>query len=254
MKNKVLQISMWIAAGALILLSMGFVNTKVDRILCAGVNMDIDFSTGYEFVSIDDLHEIVYNQNDSLIARHISSIDLKDIENKVKKHPYVDEVNAYFEIDGELNIEVTQKSPVMRIIPARGEGYYLDEDTLKLPLSRYYTARVIVANGFIPERIGYEVDTAEHELTKDLFAMANFINQDKFWKSQITQIYVDQQEEIWLIPRVGFHKILVGDAHDLERKFKNLRIFYKEGLNKIGWNNYDTINLKFKNQIVCTKN
>jgi cell division protein FtsQ len=33
-----------------------------------------------------------------------------------------------------------------------------------------------------------------------------------------------------------------------------LMTFYKEGLNKVGWNAYLTINLKYKNQIVCTKN
>ena len=253
MKTRVLKISAIVGASLLVIVSLGFVGSKTKSILCSGVTMNIDFSTGHEFVSTDDLHAIVYDYNDSLVARHISSIDLKSMEDKVKKHPYVDKVNAYFEIDGELHIEVTQKAPLMRVIPARGEGFYLDNDTLKLPLSRYYTARVLVASGNIRERMAQEVEPAKGSLVKDLYKIGKYINKDPFWKSQITQIFVDNNKEIWLIPRVGFHKILLGDAKDIDRKFTNLHIFYKEGLNKIGWNNYETINLKFNNQIVCTK-
>jgi cell division protein FtsQ len=52
---------------------------------------------------------------------------------------------------------------------------------------------------------------------------------------------------------VGNHKIILGDCSDLEQKFKKLFAFYKDGLNKIGWNTYKTINLKYKNQVVCTR-
>jgi cell division protein FtsQ len=253
MKAKVLNISAIVGASLLVIVSLGFVGSKTMAILCSGVTMDIDFSTGHEFVSTDDLHAIVYDYNDSLVARHISSIDLKSMEDKVKKHPFVDKVNAYFEIDGELHIEVTQKEPLMRVIPSRGEGYYLDNDTLKLPLSRYYTARVLVANGNIKEKMAQDVEPVKGDLVKDLYKIGHYVSQDPFWKSQITQIFVDDKKEIWLIPRVGFHKILLGNAQDIDRKFKNLHIFYKEGLNKIGWSHYETINLKFNNQIVCTK-
>jgi cell division protein FtsQ len=37
-------------------------------------------------------------------------------------------------------------------------------------------------------------------------------------------------------------------------KFEKLHTFYLQGLNTTGsWNKYSVINLKFKNQIVCTK-
>ena len=39
-----------------------------------------------------------------------------------------------------------------------------------------------------------------------------------------------------------------------EEKFEKLKMFYTEGLNKTdGWNKYSTINIKYKNQVVCTK-
>ena len=36
-------------------------------------------------------------------------------------------------------------------------------------------------------------------------------------------------------------------------KDRLVMIFYQNGLNKVGWNIYSTINLEYKNQVVCTK-
>jgi len=45
--------------------------------------------------------------------------------------------------------------------------------------------------------------------------------------------------------------ILFGPMDEIEEKFKKLKLFYKEVLPKKGWNTYSSINLKYKNQIVC---
>ena len=56
-----------------------------------------------------------------------------------------------------------------------------------------------------------------------------------------------------LVPRVGDHTILIGDDQQIHEKFEKLFLFYMEGLNKAGWNKYKVINLKYKDQVVCTK-
>jgi len=52
---------------------------------------------------------------------------------------------------------------------------------------------------------------------------------------------------------LGDHVILLGSAEELGDKFSRLLAFYKFGLNKIGWNKYNFINIKYKNQVVCSK-
>ena len=69
---------------------------------------------------------------------------------------------------------------------------------------------------------------------------------------------IDEWFEGWegdfeLIPLVGKQLIILGDANDIKEKFDNLQIFYKQGLSHEGWDKYDTINLKYRNQVVCTK-
>ena len=77
------------------------------------------------------------------------------------------------------------------------------------------------------------------------------MDSNEFWKAQIEQIYVG--EEIELVPLAGSHIIVLGNFQDIDEKMNKLLVFYTHGLNKVGWNIYETINLKYKNQIVCTK-
>ena len=88
---------------------------------------------------------------------------------------------------------------------------------------------------------------------KQFYILASFVYKDPFWKAQIMQVYINNEGDMELIPRVGNHTIILGDVSGLEDKFSKLMIFYKQGLSKTGWNEYSTINLKYNNQVICTK-
>jgi cell division protein FtsQ len=80
-----------------------------------------------------------------------------------------------------------------------------------------------------------------------------YISEDKFLSSQIVQIYYNGSGDFELIPRVGAHQIIFGDIKDYQLKFMKLKVLYEEGLKYEGWNKYVMINLKYKNQVICTK-
>jgi cell division protein FtsQ len=133
------------------------------------------------------------------------------------------------------------------------QDFYIDQHGLKIPLSANFTAKVLVATGYIDELFGNRVDSLHKDLTKDLFKTADFIRKDSLWSAQIVQIYVNAGHEIELIPRVGNHRILLGDADSLETKFANLLVFYKQALPKVGQDAYKTINIKYANQVIGIK-
>jgi cell division protein FtsQ len=87
-------------------------------------------------------------------------------------------------------------------------------------------------------------------MIRTIFAI---LEQDPFLKAQITAVEFDENDEIMMYPRIGNHKIIVGNVNRLAEKLKNLKMFYQKGLNKVGWGSYSSINLKFDNQVVCTK-
>ena len=98
------------------------------------------------------------------------------------------------------------------------------------------------------------LDTSiKNSILKDIYHLVNYINDDNFWSAQIDQIYVDNNDEIDLIPRVGNQLVHLGTAENFEGKLRNLEAFYDKVLPEVGWNKYSLINLEFKDQIVCKK-
>jgi cell division protein FtsQ len=134
-----------------------------------------------------------------------------------------------------------------------------------MPLNDNYTARVLLANGEIFEpyarRFQFTVNQikknklfSEVSILDDILDIATYINKDSSLTALIQQIYVNKEKDIELFPAIGNHKIIFGDAQNINEKFNKLKIFYTEGLNKSdAWTKYSIINLKYKNLVVCTK-
>ena len=69
----------------------------------------------------------------------------------------------------------------------------------------------------------------------------------------VGQIYRAKNGDFILYPKIAEHKVILGSLDNLEEKFSYLTIFYKEAIKKIDWTKYESINLKYKGQIICTK-
>ena len=55
-------------------------------------------------------------------------------------------------------------------------------------------------------------------------------------------------------PKIGDQKIRLGKAQNIESKLDNLRTFVEEVVPYQGWEVCQMIDLRFKDQIVCTRN
>jgi cell division protein FtsQ len=86
-----------------------------------------------------------------------------------------------------------------------------------------------------------------------IFLLARLIQADKFLEAQTEQIFINEHHEIELVPKIGNQLILLGNSNRMEEKLRKLKAFYTEGIRYNGWETYQSINLKYKNQIVCTK-
>lgn len=260
--KKALNIGSWILLTAGLVVILGFVNFTQKQQVCSDITIDIDNSSGNFFVEEEDIFSMVYHEMDTILGRPISDIAAQRLERKINNHPSVSNSEVYKTIDGKLRVEVTQRTPIVRIFSTNGDSYYLDSTGKVMPSSDQYTSRVFVANGFISDpfkKVSHlnartVADSMRSKvLIDDIFTMAQFIRKDPLWNAQIEQLYVNKELEIELIPRVGNHRIVVGDVTDIKTKLDKLKIFYKKGLSKTGWNEYSVINLKFANQVVCKK-
>lgn len=248
-----------------LILSLGFVNKEQDSLLGKSMNIHVNQDDELYFLNNIDIVNLINERGDSIVNQPKSTINVTDIEHMLNSHPAIANAEVSLSIDGVLKVDVLQRKPILRIITKNDDSYYIDDAGKLMPLSDKYTARVLVASGNIDEPFSTNymysmediaTDTVlnSKSILNDLFDIAMYIQTDEFWKSQIQQLYVSEEKEIEMVPLVGNQKIIFGDATDIELKFKKLYTFYHQGLNTTGWwDKYSIINLKFKNQIVCTK-
>src|SRR6185312_1832790 len=240
-----------LSLGGLVVL-MSFIEVKKSQVLCREVKVYIPGNQ--YFIDRQEVDKIIQANNHLLVGRRMDNINIYDLEKRLRSNPFIEFAKVYADKDGVINVEISQRQPVLRIINRYDQDFYVDQHGLKIPLSANFTARVLAANGYIDELFANRVDTLQTPLAMELFKAANYIRNDSLWDAQIAEIYVNKDREIELIPRVGNNRILLGNADSLETKFRNLLVFYKKALPQVGWDAYKTINIKYANQVVGVRN
>ena len=236
-----------ISLGGLVTL-MGFIELKKSEVICKDVKIYIPGNQ--YFIDKDEVDNILQVHTHALIGRRMESINIHDLRNKLKANPFIEFVKVYADMDGVINVEISQRQPILRILNRFDQDFYVDQHGLKIPLSANFTARVLAANGYIDELFANHVDTLHNAITIELFKTADYIRKDSLWGAQIAQLYINKDHEIELIPRVGNNRILLGNADSLDAKFHNLLAFYKQALPRMGWDTYKVINIKYANQVI----
>lgn len=255
---------MWVALAGGFCTLLGFTYIEQNDSRCKGYEININYGKADVLVTKEDIYDLVMRTGNPIKGQYIGSVNIEKIEKAIKHQPYVADADVYMSLEGEVTIDVLQRQPILRIYNQKNESFYLDGLGFLLPLNPAYSTRVLVANGFIPEEYSKNKcyladsvilhDSLEYKsVMNNLYKLAAYITKDKFLKAQIQQVYVEENGEFELIPRVGNHIILLGKADDLEEKFNSLFIFYKLGLSQTGWQRYNVLNIKFRNQVVCSK-
>jgi cell division protein FtsQ len=257
MKNHIIKI-LPVLGLAVLLLLLGFVTRHQNHMPCRGAEIHLHSDAALYFIDHDDVYHQIINAADSLEGQAMISINTQQIENTIEMMPEVKKADVFKTIDGKIKANIDLRVPLARIFATDGQSFYLDEDGKEMPLSTKNSARVMAVNGRILSAQSNTLNPDKHLFTwteqrEEIHRLARYIASDSFWKAQIQQVYVDENLEYVLIPRVGNHEIQFGKMDDLEIKFKKLKAFYEQALSKSDWNQYQSVNLKYKNQIVCKK-
>lgn len=242
----------WLISLAGLVVLMSFIEIKKNELVCKKVNVYIPGNQ--YFLDRQEVDNILQTTSNSLIGRRLENIDIHRLENKLKHNPFVEFATVYVDMDGVIQVEVSQRQPILRMMNRFDQDFYVDMHGLKMPLSQNFTARVLAVNGYIDELFANKVDSLRTPLAKEIFKTADFIRKDSLWDAQIAQLYINQDHEIELVPRVGNQRILLGNADSLATKFANLKVFYKQALPLVGWDAYKLINIKYINQVIGVRN
>ena len=259
-----LKITIWTLFFAVIITILALTNSQQKSTSLKTPKIFIDIQDENAFLTEKELELRLIRKGLITKNQKNSQLQLNKIEKFVNGMTEVLDCNAYTKLGGDWAINVKIRRPIARIFNNYGESFYLDELGHTISPSYLYTARVVVVTGDIPDKNNgltvNKIINNKNLITKfsldEIYRISRYVCNDPFFSLQIGQIHKENNGDFVLVPRVGDQKIIFGSAFSNEEvkvKFRKLANFYKEGIPYEGWSTYDCINLKYENQVVCSK-
>lgn len=247
-----------------LLFAMYFTNKQYQNRVMQFPEIVINNGGNNAFLMDKDIAERLKYNNIKLDGLKRKEIDADLIESIVAKMYEVKSVRVYLNLDDTWRIFIELREPVARIFNQMGESFYLDKDGKTMPLSPLYSARILPFTGKISDQMDFlsveEIINSDSlktiKILPQIYYLSEYVCNDPFLSALITQVEVDDNGDFVLIPLVGNQRIYFGipySARIVEERFKKMQVFYREALPYVGWSKYESISLKYKNQIVCKK-
>jgi cell division protein FtsQ len=183
---------------------------------------------------------LIENKSDASTIRKVE-LDLNKIEKSLDSQELIEKSNVFVSIDGVLKAVVKQKTPVARIYDGVS-SFYIDYEGNKMPLSDNFTARVPIVSGAINK-----------ENNEDLAALFRTIYDDAFLKKNIIAIQIMPNGSLKLFNRNYNYFIDFGRTMNVDKKFRNYKAFFQKAVLDSSLYKYNKIDLRFTEQVVCTK-
>lgn len=206
------------------------------------VKTDVEFTgKNNPFVTHETVNNLLIQNFNGASTIQKDKLDLNSLEHTLDKNKMIEKVEVYATIDGTLKALVTQKTPIARVSNENG-SYYIDYQGEEMPLSDTYTARVPLLSGEVNE-----------ENRAGLVAVFKKIHDDDFLKKNITGVQILPTGSMIMTNRNYDYRILFGKSINVDKKFNNYKAFFQHALRDTLIGKYKLINLKFTQQVVCTK-
>jgi len=183
---------------------------------------------------------LIENKRDASSIRK-DEVDLNKIEKTLNAQDMIEKSDVFVSIDGVLKAIVKQKTPIARVYDG-GHSFYVDYEGDKMPLSDNFTARVPIVSGTINEKNN-----------KDLAALFRTIYDDAFLKKNIIAIQIMPNGSLKLFNRNYNYFIDFGRTMNMDEKFRNYKAFFQKAVLDSSLYKYNKIDLRFTEQVVCTK-
>lgn len=217
-----------------------------DNDKCDGIELNIEKNSNSGFITFDIVEKDLRNANILPTGRPMCDISTGQIERTLKKNEFVEKIECYKTSNNKVAIDITERTPVIYLLPDNGEGYYVDKYGKVITKNSYPVNMPVVTGKF-----------SQHYAKKRLSRLGEYLFNNSFWNSQIEQINVsvnsDREYVIDLIPRVGDHIIHLGTLNNFQEKLQRLMVFYRQAITKVGWTKYSVIDLEYEGQIICKK-
>jgi len=258
--RKILHTGFWVLLVAGLVFLVVFISHKHNETICEHFELSIEDQNYDALTNAAELEAIILAATDTIAGKTLNEIDPYDIHNILNENPYIKYADIQTDINGKLKVDVVLRQAIIRVINKAGISFYIGSEGWLMPVNQGFPSRVVIANGSISNGTAgvqnnkVHVDSlSENSNVRKLYELGKYINSSEFLKKLIAQVWITTSGELELIPVIGEYTILFGSFDEMEEKFEKLAIYYKEGASKAGWIDYRSIDLRYKNQVICSK-
>lgn len=241
--KRFLKISLMVLLAAYLVGTLFVWGNREKGAVCSSFYVDIDSEENASLITSEEVYDYLKRQDMLPIGKPVGEIDLVAIERCVSHISLLDDIDCYYSSNGDVYLKAVQRRPFMRIFASNGDNYYVDNKGERIEVDTMY-------NDYLPLVMGH-ID--ENYPATELIPFISYIGNHPLWCVQVDQIKVTPEHEIILYPRLGNHVIELGALADYKAKLDNVEALYEQVLPQVGWAAYDTITVKYKDQVVCTR-
>ena len=238
-------------AGVVTLLVSAIKNEN--SILCKKVEIKLIDNKAYKMLDEGEIFSSLWpeEKNGFRYGKNPSLFDLRKLEKRLEKNPWVFSSDFYLDQHRTLHVDVQQRSPLARGFTPDGNSFFIDKSYSILPVkSNDVISLPVFTNFYINPATATAKDSV---MLKRIISLSEFIILDSFWMAQVETINISADGTFELTTQVGDQNILLGERDDWLNVFAKLKILYQYLNKENGWSKYEKIDLQFKDQVVCVR-
>lgn len=247
-----------------------FANIKQKEIICGKFEINVDYDGAPQLLDKTVVRNLITEAGIKIKGQPIENIPVRKLTKLLNANPYIKKATISVSVNGNVKATILQRNPLVRVVDRDFNQVIIDHEGHLMPINIDFPIRLVMANGNIQNialsrKIAKLASANKHHSSKlrqdqtlpedlsKVYKIALKLEADTLTSALIEQIYINDNKEIELIPILGDQSIFLGDTVALNDKIMKLKAFYEHGMKTFAWNNYKLINLKYKNQVVCSK-
>ncbi len=200
--------------------------------------IEINFTNSSLIIDTLLVNKLLKQNLDQQSKQFKESLDLNMLETQLKQIPEVQNIEVYEFPQGDFYVEVTERKPLFEVLSDK--HFFADSEGI---LFKYRSLDILKLPVFV-----MDTTVASVVQTADLISkLKNY----PFLEMELETIYLNENEYIFKLRSFPFDVIL-GDSSRLNQKIKKLKVFCAFQISQDSLNEYESINLSYKNQVVAS--
>ena len=217
-------------------------HAEASRNACSGIEVVVDGSNKADSVTRNGVLAELAHYPRKIIGVPLESVNTYDVRQFLSRFSNFENVDCVITTDGKLKVSVIPMIPEIRVFSPMG-SYYINKDGKYIASNAEFYVDVPIVKGVFTNKLP----------AMYVLPVTRFIESDPVLSELVAMIEMIDEDNIILIPKIQGHVINFGDTTRLQEKKRALMTMYNKIMPYKGWNEYDTISVRFRNQIVATR-